>query len=80
MYDMTLMELSETLEYKKKGMAYEFWKQSELIRLAIMESLKDKKSRFVFPNNPQDACPELYPPKPSLKININLNKKYDERS
>lgn len=80
MYDMTLKELSETLENRKKGLAYELWTQAKLITLGIADVMKDKKGKSVFPNNPQEACPELYPPKPSLKININLNKKYNERS
>lgn len=80
MYDMTLKELSETLEHRKKGMAYELWKQAVLITMGVADLLKDKKSKATFPNSPQEACPELYPPRPSLKININLNKKYNERS
>jgi hypothetical protein len=80
MYDMTLKELSDTLEYRKKGMAYELWKQAVLITMGVGDILKDKKSKAIFPNNPQEACPELYPPKPSLKIKTPLNKKYNERS
>ena len=77
---MTLKELSDTLENRKKGLGYELWKQAGLIMLGIGELLKDKKSKEIFPKSPQEACPELYPPKPSLKLNINLNKKYNERS
>ena len=51
-----------------------------MITMGVSDLLKDKKSKAIFPNNPQEACPELYPPKPSLKLNINLNKKYNERS
>jgi hypothetical protein len=80
MYDMTLRELSDTLEYRKKGLAYKLWKEAVLITMGISDLLKDKKSKSVFPNNPQEASPELYPPRPRLKININLNKKYNERS
>lgn len=80
MYDMTLKELSETLENRKKGLAYELWKQAELIRLSIMDSLKSKNSKSIFPSDPQEACPELYPPRPSLKIKTKLNKKHNERS
>lgn len=80
MYDMTLKELSETLENRKKGMAYEMWKQATLITMGVADLLKDKKGKAIFPNNPQDASPELYPPKPSLKIKTPLNKKYNERS
>lgn len=80
MYDMTLKELSDILEHRKKGMAYELWKQATLITMGVSDVLRDKKSKSIFPNSPQDASPELYPPKPSLKINVNLNKKYNERS
>lgn len=80
MYDMTLKELSETLERRKKGLAYKLWKQAVLITMGVSDLLKDKKSKSSFPNSPQEACPELYPPKPSLKLNVKLNKKYNERS
>lgn len=80
MYEMTLKELSDTLEHRKKGLAYELWKQAVLITMGVSDMLKDKKSKAIFPNSPQEACPELYPPKPSIKINVNLNKKYNERS
>jgi hypothetical protein len=80
MYDMTLKELSETLENRKKGLAYELWKQAVLITMGVSDLLKDKKSKSVFPKTPQEACPELYPPRPSLKIKTKLNKKYNERS
>jgi hypothetical protein len=80
MYDMTLKELTETLEYRKKGLAYKLWKQAELITMGVMDVLKDKKSKAIFPNNPQEACPELYPPRPSIKLKTPLNKKYKERS
>ena len=80
MYDMTLKELSDTLEHRKKGLGYELWKQATLITMGVADLLKDKKGKAIFPNSPQDACPELYPPKPSLKIKTPLNKKYNERS
>jgi hypothetical protein len=80
MYDMTLKELSDTLEHRKKGLAYKLWKQAVLITMGVSDLLKDKKSKSVFPKTPQEACPELYPPRPSLKIKTKLNKKYNERS
>jgi hypothetical protein len=80
MYDMTLRELSDTLEYLKKGLAYKLWKQADLITMGVADLLKDKKSKAIFPKTPQEACPELYPPRPSLKIKTPLNKKYKERS
>lgn len=80
MYDMTLKELSETLEHKKKALGYKLWKQADLIRISVIDALRDKKSKSIFPSTPQNACPELYPPKPSLKITTKLSKKYNERS
>ncbi|HHX69513.1 MAG TPA: hypothetical protein GX708_15885 [Gallicola sp.] len=77
---MTLRELSDTLEYLKKGLAYKLWKQADLITMGVADLLKDKKSKAIFPKTPQEACPELYPPRPSLKIKTPLNKKYKERS
>ena len=79
MYDMTLSELTKTLEHRKKGLAYELWKQAALITMGVSDILKDKKSKSIFPNNPQEASPELYPPKPKIKLNISLDKKYNER-
>ena len=81
MYSMTLKELRNTLEYRKKGLAYTMWKQAMLTTLGINDLFKDKKiARSIFPASPQDACPELYPPKPSIKIKTPLNKNYKERS
>ena len=79
MYDMTLKELIDTIEYRKKGLGYELWKQSVLITMGINDLFKDKNAKSTFPKTPQDASPELYPPKPTLKINIKLDKKYEER-
>ena len=46
---MTLKELTDTLEYRKKGLAYELWKQAELITMGVGDLLKDKKSKSSFP-------------------------------
>ena len=51
--------------------------------MGIADLLKDKKSKAIFPDNPQDASPELYPPKPTIKKpdflnNKNVQKKGDE--
>lgn len=79
MYDMTLKELSETIENRKKGLAYELWKQAMLITIGFSDANRTK-GEAMFPKTPQEACPELYPPRPSLKIKTPLNKKYKERS
>ena len=55
---MTVRELIITLEQTNKGLAYKMWKQANLIGCIL-----DK-----FPKNPEEACPELYPPKKSYKM------------
>lgn len=67
LYEMTLKELTNALKNKKQGLGYELWKNAYLITLGISDLLKDKKSRSSFPNSPEEASPELYPPKPSIK-------------
>ena len=60
LYDLTISELTEMLEARRKGQAYEMWKQANLIGLAAF----GKK----YPNKPEEACPELYPPKKRYKM------------
>ena len=67
MYNMTLKELYSTLEFKRKGLAYKIWKQSYLITLGVSDLMRDKRAKAMFPNNPEEASPELYPQKPSIK-------------
>lgn len=64
---MTLGELVKALENKKQGLAYELWKQAYLIVLGTSDLLRDKKSRATFPETPEKASPELYPPKFTIK-------------
>lgn len=60
LYDMTIKELMDTLQARKRGLAYKMWKESYLISWAVM----GKK----YPQSPSDASPELYPPKPRIKM------------
>lgn len=64
---MTLKELAETLENRKKGLAYTMWKQSYLTVLGVSDLMRDKKSRANFPESPEKASPELFPRKPTIK-------------
>lgn len=57
---MTFKELIDTLMARRKGLAYRMWKEAHLIAWATM----GKK----YPQTPQDASPELYPPKPRIKM------------
>ena len=60
LYDLTIAELSEMLEARKKGQAYSIWKQAGLIAVACFS----KK----YPETPEQASPELYPPKKKYKM------------
>lgn len=70
LYDMTLYELRETLENKRKGLAYQMWKQ------AILYGQLFNKD---FPKTPEEACPELYPPKKTYKMPQWMIEKYYKR-
>lgn len=59
LYDMTLAELYEMLEYKRKGLAYQLWKQAEIT--AKMFSKEPYET-------PEMASPELFPPKKTYKM------------
>ena len=60
LYEMDLKELQNTLEQRKKGLAYKLWKQANLNTFI---NRPDK-----FPDNPEKACPELYPPPKTYKM------------
>lgn len=60
LYDMTVRELIDTLKARKQGLAYRMWKEAYLIAWATM----GKK----YPQSPSQASPELYPPKPRIKM------------
>lgn len=61
---MTIKELIDTLMARRKGLAYKIWKEAYLISWACM----GKK----YPDNPEKASPELYPPKKRIKMPTNL--------
>ena len=60
LYDLTIAEMNEMLEARKKGQAYSIWKQAGLIAMACF----NKK----YPESPELASPELYPPKKKYKM------------
>lgn len=64
MYEMTLKELLDTLESRRKGLAYKVWKNAYLISWAVMGKQ--------YPKLPEGASPELYPKKPRIKMPDNL--------
>lgn len=60
LYDMTLEELHNTLVQRKQGIGYEIWKNASLNMFVLGA---DK-----FPQTPEEASPELYPPKKTYKM------------
>ena len=71
LYKMTVKELFNTLEQRRKMLAYKMWKSANLIG-ASFESKK-------YPSTPEEACPELYPPKTTIKMPKFLIKKWLKR-
>ena len=60
LFNMDLRELAEALDSNKRGLAYRLWKEACLLRIAF--GGKD------FPATPEEASPELYPPKKKYKM------------
>ena len=69
LYSMTPKELLNTLEQRRKGLSYHVWKLSNLVGAAFCDSGK-------FPSTPEEACPELNPPKASIKMPNYLKEKW----
>ena len=67
LYKMDMKELGKTLEQRRKGLAYTLWKTSMLTGWATMGKN--------YPNNPEDACKELFPPKKSIPMPIWLRQR-----
>ena len=67
LYDMDLNELINSLNQRRKGLAYKMWKESYLTSLAISDLYSKKGQLRNYPISPEQACPELYPSKPSIK-------------
>lgn len=65
---MTLKELRNALKCVNKGLGYKIYKQAYLIGLTF--------SKNKFPENPEKASPELYPPKKTYKMPDWLRKRY----
>lgn len=67
LYDMTLTELIKTLENKNKGLGYELWKQASIIAGFFSKKI---------PESPEEASPELFPPKKTYRLPPELVEKY----
>lgn len=71
LYEMTVSELIDTLQSRRKGLGYKLWKQAYLISWAVFGKN--------YPKTPQAANPDLYPRKTSIKMPPNLLKRELEK-
>ena len=67
---MDMTELTDTIIEKRKGMAYKIWRLSSFVRSPFVKE---------FPESPEKAMPELFPPKPSIPMPDFLKEKYLKR-
>ena len=70
LYDMTLYELNRTLINKRKGLANRLFKEAIIIGRLFNKD---------FPKTPEEAFPELYPPKKTYKMPDWMKEKYYKR-
>lgn len=66
---MTLAELKKSVDNINKGLSYKIYKQAYLIGLAFSGSGN-------FPENPEKANPELYPPKKTYEMSDWIKERY----
>lgn len=67
LYNMTILELRKSLNAHNKGLSYKMYKQAYLIGLAFNGK---------FPESPEKANKELYPPKKSYNMPDWLRRRY----
>ena len=66
LYEMTVGELLDTLEARRRGLGYKMWREASLIAWAVMGKH--------YPRSPEKALPELYKKKKTIKMPPNLLK------
>lgn len=67
LYDMTLKELANALKNINKGLSYFLFKDKVLMSQALVGKMK---------RTPEEANPELYPPKKTYKMPDWLKERY----
>ena len=67
---MTLKELKNATEQINKGLAYRLFKDKVLMGQALVGKMK---------RTPQEALPELYPPKKTYKMPEWIRKRYEKQ-
>jgi len=63
---MDLKELKNILNQRQQQLGYEMWREANLIAFAVSD-IFSKKNKSNYPVSPEDACPELFPPKKTIK-------------
>lgn len=67
---MTLWELKNGLEQANKGLAYTLFKDKVLLNQSLSGKMK---------KTPEEACPELYPPKKTYRMPEWIRKRYEKQ-
>lgn len=70
MYDLDFQELQDTIVYMRKGLAKNIWRLASLTRHPYIKN---------FPESPEEAFPDLFPPKPTIKMPDFLKEKWLKR-
>ena len=70
LYDMTLKELRDSIEQANKGLAYVLFRDKTLLNQALVGKLK---------RTPEEALPELFPPKKTYKMPDWVRKRYEKQ-
>ena len=70
LYDMTIKELRNSLEQANKGLAYVLFRDKVLMNQALVGKMK---------KTPEDALPELFPPKKTYKMPNWLLRRYEKQ-
>lgn len=71
MYEMTVSELLDILEARRKALGYHLWKGAYLTAWAVMGKN--------FPKTPEKASPELYRKRKTIQMPDNLLQKEMEK-
>jgi len=67
---MTIRELRNSIEQVNKGLAYFLFRDKVLMNQALVGKMK---------RTPEEALPELFPPKKSYKMPNWLKKRYEKQ-
>lgn len=70
LYEMTLYELENTLENRRKGLAYKIWRLSTFVHSPLVKE---------FPDSPKKAMPELFPQEKGIPMPSFLKEKAMKR-